>query len=305
MTDRITRIEEELAKPTTILPADIKSYEAWGKTLRYVDLPVLERIGNEIFGLGGWGYVVNQPPTPFYNGDRVEGWQATVSLQCVDFPDREQVGWCDATYNDDGKLVSIERSIKGAVTDACKKAWSTYGDRFGRFLWEGESSVAHSGYSDETPKSATPPPRPQQPNKPNDLDMDSWNWLRAQPHTPDRFDQKYRQMVERGASQAHLETLIAFAAYVGVNYTINGETGVGRFVREALPRAPNTDRSQAPAPEQRKQCPNCPCTINPLRNGKVPDTCWHCSRGIGHDEEDYCSCGRVKLKRFKQCKTCG
>lgn len=171
--EEIKEIQKKLASDTTIRKEDIKTRKAWGnqKPLQYVDLPLLESIANEIFGHGTWGYEVISGPNPVIvnpNGTTVSGWGAKVRLTVGGFPSRDGVGWCDQVYsNKSGGAVSIEMGYKGAYTDACKKAWATYGNRFGRFLWEGDSEILSqiANATEESKPEPTPTP-PQLPVKP-------------------------------------------------------------------------------------------------------------------------------------------
>lgn len=167
--EEILEIQKKLASDTTIRKEDIKTKKAWGnqKPLQYVDLPLLESIANEIFGHGTWGYEVISGPNPVIvnpNGTTVSGWGAKVRLTVCGFPPRDGVGWCDQVYsNKSGGAVSIEMGYKGAYTDACKKAWATYGNRFGRFLWEGDSEILSQIVNAAEESQPAPTPKQQKP----------------------------------------------------------------------------------------------------------------------------------------------
>ena len=296
-------IKDQLAADHTIADHEIEERKAFGKTLRYVKLPALERIGNEIFGNGGWGYTYPQPPTAFRNHDgRIEGWQATVLLVCYGFPPRAAVGWCDATYTSDGqdRLVAVERSIKGAATDACKKAWASWGNRFGRFLWDDEDfPTQHQPQGVPTPAQLPPP---------EGVRESDWEFItRAPMEHAGHFMTKWNEMRHGNAEPEAMDALFFYAGEMGWEITFDTQHKRPRFIKRGaqLPSAPNHDRTPPPQQQpQGKQCPNCECFIKPFRNGKVPDTCWHCSKGIDHNATDYCRCGNEKYARYRQCIQC-
>ena len=133
-------------------PARISTRKKQGVTLRYVEgHDVIDR-ANAIFGFHGWEYGVTKVD---YVGNV---WVATVLLTALT-PDGERVTREDvgvgipASPRDSAPSPDAnETAIKGAVTDALKRALRTFGNAFGNSLYDKEDHAKE----DETPPAARP-----------------------------------------------------------------------------------------------------------------------------------------------------
>ena len=99
---------------------------------------VIQR-ANEVFGYGAWGVEITKDPYCIEKGEQgqnntpYEVWAAHIRLQIIGALPIEEIG----TNVRQGKGADgLEMSIKGAVTDALKRAFHHYGNQFGLSLYD-------------------------------------------------------------------------------------------------------------------------------------------------------------------------
>jgi DNA recombination protein Rad52 len=120
--------------------------------LRYLEGHDVIETANDIFGYHAWSYKV----TRLENTAGV--WMATVQLTVTspegDLTVREDVGvglpWA-SREQDVPSLDSQEMAIKGAVTDALKRALRTFGNAFGNSLYDKSEAVAPAVRDEQLP----------------------------------------------------------------------------------------------------------------------------------------------------------
>lgn len=133
-----------------------------GRSLSYLEGHDVIRTANEVFGIGGWGYVVNDltciGTEPFERKDfktgetkkgiRV-GYRALVMARIgeVSF---EEVGYGDAQEYNGSTITPHELASKEAVTDALKRALKNLGDQFGLVLYD-KFAPEHNGRNATAP----------------------------------------------------------------------------------------------------------------------------------------------------------
>lgn len=128
-----------------------------GRGLSYLEGHDVIRQANDIFGIGQWGYVVEQliahEPESFERngktGVRV-GYTAVVKVRIWDeFRGTEfsDVGYGDATEYNGSAITPRELASKEAVTDALKRALKNFGDQFGLILYD-KHAPEHPGNAD-------------------------------------------------------------------------------------------------------------------------------------------------------------
>lgn len=122
---------------------------------------------NRIFGFDGWGYVVESVGlvSSFDVGRRtgtvtVSLYEARVKVTALGVT-RLDVG---TNLTSDDRPESHDTSIKGAVTDALKRALRTFGTQFGNDLYD-KGQHTQNGQQDRAPR----PAARQQPEVPDDF----------------------------------------------------------------------------------------------------------------------------------------
>ena len=149
---------DRLTQP--IAPERVKSRSQGGSSLSYIEAHDAIRTANEIFGIGGWGYTVEE--LTFLGTEPVSrngrsgfraGYRAVVKVTVHGRPGRHNqvpsvmptppttfsdVGFGDAVdYS--GSTISVqELAMKEAVSDAVKRALKNLGDQFGLGLYDAE-----------------------------------------------------------------------------------------------------------------------------------------------------------------------
>lgn len=157
---------EQLTAP--LEPSRVKSREGGGgRSLSYIEAHDAIRTANNIFGLGNWGYTV-QELTPLGEAEEVErndrvgyriAYRAVVKVsvrvpgkgspnsssgvwtaaQNVEFSD---VGYGDGFDYSGSELTIHELAMKEAVSDGVKRALKNFGDQFGLSLYDKEALKA-------------------------------------------------------------------------------------------------------------------------------------------------------------------
>ncbi|MYD36317.1 MAG: hypothetical protein F4X20_04770 [Dehalococcoidia bacterium] len=112
-----------------------------GKTFSYIEGHTVIDEANRVFGYGGWGYDVmgdivlrEIDNVDAKTGEirRIRAYAATVRVTVLGAPPRMDVGFHPVVEdNADGH----ETAIKGAVTDGLKRAFRSFGARFGNALY--------------------------------------------------------------------------------------------------------------------------------------------------------------------------
>lgn len=137
-------------------PTRIKTRRKQGVELRYVEGHDVIDVANDLFGYHAWSYTVSKL-------DYAAGcWIATILLavrtQDGETATREDVGVGipAAARDTDAGPDAHETAIKGAVTDALKRALRTFGNAFGNSLYGKEDAPhADAGQANE-PQPARP-----------------------------------------------------------------------------------------------------------------------------------------------------
>ena len=127
-----------------------------GKQVPYIEGHLAISQANRIFGYDGWGYET-------MSVERLEdyGYMARVRVTVTNTLPREDVGFTDFTVKD-GKVIinagEIDKAMKGAVTDALKRALRSFGDQFGNALYDKDAA--------QSPSEAPQRPQPAQSQAP-------------------------------------------------------------------------------------------------------------------------------------------
>lgn len=137
-------------------PARVKSREAGrGQSLSYIEAHDAIRTANEVFGIGGWGYTVEEleplgEPEQVKREDRTGyrvGYRAVVRVTI--YPDAgvpavypvvfSDVGYGDGMDYSGSRITVHELAMKEAVSDAVKRALKNLGSQFGLDLYDKEA----------------------------------------------------------------------------------------------------------------------------------------------------------------------
>lgn len=136
-----------------------------GGTLSYIEAHDAIRTANEIFGIGGWFYTVEEltplgEPEPVTKDNRKgfrAGYRAVVKVtipgtppavnQAPSPPGRPTVTFSDVGYGDaveytNSYITVQELAMKEAVSDGVKRALKNLGDQFGLSLYDKEARAA-------------------------------------------------------------------------------------------------------------------------------------------------------------------
>lgn len=148
--------DEQLAALQADLdPARIKTRRKQNVELRYVEGHDVIDVANDLFGYHAWSYTVSKME---YAGGC---WIATILLS-VRTPDGETamredvgVGIPAAARDQDAGPDAHETAIKGAVTDALKRALRTFGNAFGNSLYGKEDAAPGEASTNEQPARPT------------------------------------------------------------------------------------------------------------------------------------------------------
>jgi len=133
-----------------------------GKQLSYIEGYDAIDKANEILGFGSWGYdIISLTPGTGSNkdGEVKNFYTAILKLTVEGCHPVTDVGVGIVAGN---SPESHETAIKGAVTDAMKRALRTFGNQFGNSLYDKDSPVTNS-----QPARAAARPVPAQPVKTN------------------------------------------------------------------------------------------------------------------------------------------
>jgi DNA repair and recombination protein RAD52 len=124
-----------------------------GRSLSYLAAHDVIRKANEVFGFGGWGYVVRQlaefgteKGKTAKGKDFVRvGYRCIVELTVADRPPVSGVGYGEDISYTGTSVQQHELAVKEAESDALKRAFRNYGDQFGLSLYDdGTPSAAFS-----------------------------------------------------------------------------------------------------------------------------------------------------------------
>ena len=146
----------KLVKPLD--PNRVKKREGGGgRSLSYLESHDVIRTANEVFGIGGWSYHVNElthlGTEKFIGRDAREGtrtgYRATVSV-FVGETQYCDVGYGDATEYTQSTVTTHELASKEAVSDAVKRALRNFGDQFGLCLYS-KDAPEHNGRNANAP----------------------------------------------------------------------------------------------------------------------------------------------------------
>ena len=123
-------------------------------TRRYIEGHVAINQANRLFGYDGWGYGIEDLQTRTLETIDKEtrqtkqrtAYTATVTVRVRNAPPRTDVGFCEVN---DETVNGHDTAIKGAVTDAMKRALRTFGSQFGNSLydrnWKPNGPPRHNG----------------------------------------------------------------------------------------------------------------------------------------------------------------
>lgn len=142
---------DRLTRP--IDPARVKSRSQSGQSLSYIEAHDAIRTANDIFGIGGWGYTVEE--LTHLGSEPVErngrkgfrtGYRAVVrvTVHPVDDPRLQpqvtfsDVGFGDAVDYSGSSISTHELAMKEAVSDGVKRALKNLGEQFGLGLYDAE-----------------------------------------------------------------------------------------------------------------------------------------------------------------------
>lgn len=135
--------EETLKKLTApIHPDNVSERTQGNQTLSYVEAVNAIRAANGLFGFGNWGYKVKSGPTMIMHGARDNGknwyvWQETVTLTVrTESGQAIEMDGVGASIQAGDGPEAAEMAIKGADTDALKRALKNYGNQFGLSLYD-------------------------------------------------------------------------------------------------------------------------------------------------------------------------
>ena len=114
-----------------------------GKSLNYLEAHFVKRTANEIFGYDGWSYATREliclgeePATSKTGKEGVRvGYRAVVEVRVGDVT-RSDVGYGDAVEYVGSRITPHELAAKEAVSDGIKRAFASFGDRFGLVLYD-------------------------------------------------------------------------------------------------------------------------------------------------------------------------
>jgi DNA repair and recombination protein RAD52 len=127
----------DLAKLSQPLdPKLVKKRKEGGRELSYLEGHTVISQANDIFGFDGWSYEV-MDVSRIGDADARPIWSAKVRVSAMGIQ-RSDIGVNIAANSNPG---SQETAIKGAVTDALKRALRTFGDQFGNGLYDKEALV--------------------------------------------------------------------------------------------------------------------------------------------------------------------
>ena len=161
-------------------PNRIKTFNAGGKkgTLSYVNIHDIVSRANELFGYSNWHYQIKRSPTlvgqfTTNRGAKMVLYMAEVEVD-IDSPliRRNEVGTCDGPDTIDGHTMAIN----GAVSNALKRAFRTFGPQFGLSLYMDDDPPPMYYTQEDTsgipqpqqqPQPEQLPPQPQQNVDPN------------------------------------------------------------------------------------------------------------------------------------------
>lgn len=125
---------DKLAQPLD--PKLVKNDRKVAHGASYIEGHTAIRQANEIFGFDGWSYEVKDVTRVGHDGDRPI-WTAQVRVSALGVQ-RSDIGVNVAANNSPD---SQDTAMKGAVTDALKRALRTFGDQFGNGLYDKETLV--------------------------------------------------------------------------------------------------------------------------------------------------------------------
>ena len=142
---------------------------------------------NRIFGYDGWGYET-------MSVERLEdyGYMARVRVTVTNTLPREDVGFTDFTVKDGKAIINageIDKAMKGAVTDALKRALRTFGPQFGNDLYDKDAAQSPSDAPQRPQTAARPAPaRSEAPRPQGD---DEWDDCACGKRKKTQFPQCY------------------------------------------------------------------------------------------------------------------
>jgi len=136
-----------------------------GKSFSYLPAFYVKQSLNRVFGEGGWDHEVKNLNLLQDGQGRVIIVYCVVSLIAHE-AQHDGVG-CGTPYGQDAD--SLETAIKGAESDALKRAASNFGDQFGLCLYEGDQPTPATERPAARPaaRGTKPPARPSAPARPN------------------------------------------------------------------------------------------------------------------------------------------
>lgn len=133
--DQITKLQSPLAK------SRVKSRQQSGRAVSYIEGYDVIDTANDIFGFDGWSYEVkNIEPL---GGDEKRRLYQAVVMVIIDGAVRSDVGH-GISAGDSSE--AQETAIKGAVTDALKRALRSFGAQFGNSLYDKDGPVLRSDH---------------------------------------------------------------------------------------------------------------------------------------------------------------
>jgi DNA repair and recombination protein RAD52 len=125
---------DKLSQPLD--PKLVKNDKKVAHGASYIEGHTVIRQANEIFGFDGWSYEVKDVTRVAHDGDRPI-WTAQVRVTAMGVQ-RSDIGVNVAANNSPD---SQDTAMKGAVTDALKRALRTFGDQFGNGLYDKDGIV--------------------------------------------------------------------------------------------------------------------------------------------------------------------
>ncbi len=149
--------DDQLAKLRTPLAPDLVSQrQQAGRSLSYLEGFEAINQANDILGYDGWSHTISRLD---YNPD-IKSYMALVLVEVhnpsgVTLCRHEDVG-CGIVQGD--RAEGHETAMKGAVTDAMKRALRCLGDQFGNVLYDKTSDLHKRAGQQQT--SQQPPPAP-------------------------------------------------------------------------------------------------------------------------------------------------
>ena len=202
-------------------PGRIEQRKIKGKDMSYLETWDCIDTANRIFGFDGWSSEVKE----LQRMDPL-GWLATVRVT-VGNVSREDVGEVNyaipaadrvrletgaATFDQVLKGETLETAVKGAVSDALKRALRSFGNQFGNDLYDKDRG---------TSAPAVAPPAPEVPATPRE---DFSEWLaHIMAMQPSEFDDLKTELIQKNASTSQRKALIDLADSRGVEF--NKESG--------------------------------------------------------------------------------